>query len=84
MSSINVTSLENTGVFITSVTETLTVVSQEEVVTTVNVGFQGPSGAAASVSNDPGNSVIVGTDGGIYVSDNSAIDPVAYYILAKA
>ncbi len=38
----------------------------------------------AAISADPGNRVVAGTDGGVYVRDDLAPDPLAYYILAKA
>jgi hypothetical protein len=39
---------------------------------------------ATIVSSDVNNRVTSGSDGGIFVPDDLATDPLAYYILAKA
>jgi hypothetical protein len=46
-------------------------------------GPQGASSAEVSISNDENNRAEVGDDGGIFVADGAAFDPLAYYILAK-
>lgn len=38
----------------------------------------------APISADAGNAITNGVDGGLYVPDDIASDPLAYYILAKA
>ena len=48
-------------------------------------GIQGPQGLSgvAGISTDPDNRATQGTDGQVFVPE-LLIDPVAYYILAKA
>lgn len=41
-----------------------------------------PSGVL-TISTDPGNAIIIGADGGIYVPDDS-IDPLTYYLLSRS
>lgn len=43
-----------------------------------------PGGGALSISADANNRAQLGTDGGVYVSDELTPNPLAYYILAKA
>lgn len=53
---------------------------------TVEVQFggpPGPPGGAASISSDAENRLTNGTDGKLFVPELT-VDPVAYYILAKA
>lgn len=54
----------------------------------VEVAEQGPAGAPGSppggLSNDPGNAITHGSDGGIYAPDDIPTDPLAYYILARS
>jgi hypothetical protein len=45
--------------------------------------LQGPPGAAAAISGDGENRLTNGSDGGLFVPELT-VDPVAYYILAKA
>jgi len=47
-------------------------------------GLPGRNGSEASISTDPDNRLTRGTDDGLYVKDDLAPDPLAYYILAKA
>lgn len=59
----------------------------------VMAGEQGPpgppgrdapgAGGAPLISNDPSNRLTQGSDDGLYVLDDLAPDPLAYYILAK-
>lgn len=53
------------------------------VLTTINTGLVGPPGPGASISADPDNRLTTGSDNGLYVPE-IVIDPLAYYILAKA
>ena len=46
-------------------------------------GQPGLSGAAAQISLDAWNRLVSGSDQGLYVPDDLASDPLAYYILAK-
>jgi len=45
--------------------------------------LQGPPGSAAAISTDAENRLTNGADGGLFVPELT-VDPVAYYILAKA
>lgn len=47
------------------------------------VGPPGPSGAEAGISGNTGNALTTGSDGGLFVPQDIASDPLAYYILAK-
>ncbi|MFT4041217.1 MAG: hypothetical protein QM692_23750 [Thermomicrobiales bacterium] len=47
-------------------------------------GPPGPAGSGTAISADADNRATLGSDGGVYVSDDFAPDPLAYYILAKA
>lgn len=62
------------------------VVSSQQVVKKVSQGTQGPPGPPGTsfISNDPGNALTEGADGGLYTPDDIPSDPLAYYILAKA
>lgn len=53
------------------------------VLTTINTGLVGPPGPVAPISADPDNRLTTGSDDGLYVPE-IVIDPLAYYILAKA
>lgn len=64
------------------------VVMRDPVRQVVAVGaMRGPAGKAgiggADISADAGNAITTGTDDGLYVPDDIAADPLAYYILAK-
>lgn len=50
--------------------------------TTINTGLLGPPGEVA-ISTDPDNRLTTGSDDGLYVPE-LVVDPLAYYILAKA
>lgn len=47
-------------------------------------GLPGKDGGEAKISTDPLNRLIKGSDDGLYVFDDLAPDPLAYYILAKS
>ena len=67
-----------------------TIVAERQETAVVAVGAQGPAGAPAPVvsvggiSNDAGNAITHGTDGGLYTPDDIPTDPLAYYILARS
>lgn len=70
-----------------SSSEVLVVESDVEV-EVVEVAEQGAPGAPGSppggLSNDVGNAITHGSDGGIYTPDALPTDPLAYYILARS
>lgn len=59
-----------------------------EIIETAEQGMPGPPGPAApagGISEDPGNNLATGNDGGLFVPDcDIAADPLAYYILARS
>lgn len=63
------------------------VATANRVETVVSHGTQGPRGIpgapAGGISEDAGNSIVNGTDGGLYSPDALPTDPLAYYILAR-
>ena len=67
-----------------------TIVAERQETVVVAMGAQGPAGAPAPVvavggiSNDAGNAITHGTDGGLYTPDDIPTDPLAYYILARS
>ena len=67
-----------------------TIVAERQETAVVAVCAQGPAGAPAPVvavggiSNDAGNAITHGTDGGLYTPDDIPTDPLAYYILARS
>lgn len=65
---------------------TLIEVSNDDVVVveTGQQGLPGKDGGEAKISTDPLNRLTKGKDDGLYVSDDLAPDPLAYYILAKS
>jgi hypothetical protein len=44
----------------------------------------GSEDIAPKVSADPNNRAVLGSDNGVYVSDDLNPDPLAYYILARS
>ena len=68
----------------------IAVVAERQEIAVVAMGAQGPAGAPAPVvavggiSNDAGNAITHGTDGGLYAPDDIPTDPLAYYILARS
>jgi len=79
---------------ITVVEESTTLKADETVVTLISEGIQGPPGPPGPVgpkgdstktfvSADPDNRLTTGSDDGLFVPE-IVIDPLAYYILAKA
>lgn len=61
----------------------LSVTAAPVTVVTAGQGLQGAPGPGGFVSRDPGNTLSLGTDSGLYAPDFTA-DPVSYYLLAKA
>lgn len=55
-----------------------------EIITNEVQGPPGPPGLGATVSPNPDNRLVVAGDGGLYVPNDLATDPLAYYILAKS
>ena len=64
------------------------VVLQDEQPNTIEIVEKGPKGDSGSatelpISTDPDNRLTTGSDNGLYVPE-LVVDPLAYYILAKA
>jgi hypothetical protein len=87
VSDISISGALGTDITVISLTQApisvLTIPQAPVTVVTAGQGLQGAPGPGGFVSRDPGNTLSLGTDDGLYAPDLTA-DPLAHYLLAKA